>query len=148
MSILQQQDVLLVEDNPAHAQLVIRWLEENDFTGKIHHVGDGAEALDYLFQRGDYSDTDISPRPRVVLLDLRLPKVDGLEVLEQIKSSPELMSIPVIILTTSAADRDVNQAYQSHVNSYLVKPMDYEKFEELMEDLGRYWLSLNQAVVK
>lgn len=148
MSISQQQDVLLVEDNPAHAQLVIRWLEENDFTGKVHHVSDGAAALDYLFQRGDYSDTNTSPRPRVVLLDLRLPKVDGLEVLEQIKSSPDHMSIPVIILTTSAADRDVKQAYQNHVNSYLVKPMDYQKFEELMEDLGRYWLSLNQAVTK
>lgn len=139
-------DVLLVEDNTAHAQLVTRWLEDRDFVGKIFHVTDGEAALDYLFQRGEYSDSAASPRPRVVLLDLRLPKVDGLEVLRQIKSTPSLASIPVIILTTSSAQGDLTQAYQSYVNSYLVKPMDYERFEALMDNIGYYWLSLNHPI--
>lgn len=139
-------DVLLVEDNPAHAQLVTRWLEERDFSGQVFHVSDGEAALDYIFRRGQYSEAVNSPRPRLVLLDLRLPKVDGLEVLKQIKESPEHASIPVIILSTSVAEGDVSKAYQNHVNSYLVKPMDYDKFETLMDSIGYYWLSLNQAV--
>jgi CheY-like chemotaxis protein len=135
--------VLLVEDNPAHAELVIRSFEDHRVANHIYQVADGEAALAYLFRQGDYADPAKSPRPHVILLDLRLPKIDGLEVLKEIKSSPELEKIPVIILTTSAAEQDVARAYEEHVNSYLVKPVDFEKFTSLMEELGFYWLGWN-----
>lgn len=138
-------DVLLVEDNSAHAELVTRWLEDHKFAGEVFRVSDGEAALDYVFRRGQFSDSKTSPRPRLILLDLRIPKIDGLEVLRQIKASTELANIPVIILTTSAAEGDLAKAYEHHVNSYVVKPMDYDKFEDLMDNIGYYWLSLNQA---
>ena len=135
--------ILLVEDNPAHAELVIRSFEDHRVANQIHQVADGDAALAYLFRRGDYADPAKSPRPHVILLDLRLPKIDGLEVLKEVKSSPELEKIPVIILTTSAAEQDVARAYKEHVNSYLVKPVDFENFTSLMEELGFYWLGWN-----
>ncbi len=136
-------DVLLVEDNSAHAELIIRWLEAHEVAGRVFHVNDGEAALDYIFNRGQYSDTESFPRPRLVLLDLRLPKIDGLEVLTRIKATPEIENVPVIILTTSAAQRDLEKAYQNHVNSYLVKPMDHDKFKSLLNEIGYYWLKLN-----
>lgn len=136
--------VLLVEDNPSHAELAIRSLEEHQVANKIYHVSDGEEALDYLFRRGDYADPVESPRPHVVLLDLRLPRIDGLEVLKEIKNSSELKEIPVVVLTTSDAEQDVANAYKQYVNSYLVKPVNFENFTQLMKDLGFYWLGWNQ----
>lgn len=136
--------ILLVEDNPDHAELVKRGLKEHRVANKIYHVSDGEEALDYLFRRGAYTDPEKSPRPHVVLLDLRLPKIDGLEVLKEIRTCKELDRIPVVILTTSGAEMDVARAYDAHVNSYLVKPVDFEKFSQLMNDLGFYWLAWNR----
>lgn len=104
---------------------------------------DGQTALDYLFRRGEYEDPKTSPRPHMILLDLRLPRVDGLEVLHQIKERDELKNVPVIILTTSEAEKDVARAYDNHVNSYLVKPVGFDEFSKLMNDLGFYWLGWN-----
>ncbi len=135
--------VMLVEDNADHAELVMRTLSEHRVVNRIRHFMDGQSALDYLFHRGPYSDVVENPYPHVILLDLRLPRVDGLEVLKKIKESDDLKHIPVVVLTTSEADRDVTRAYDHHVNSYLVKPVGYEEFSELMEDLGFYWLGWN-----
>jgi len=135
--------VLLVEDNEDHTELILRNLRDHRVANKIFHVADGEEALDYLFRRGDYTDPATSPRPHVVLLDLRLPKIDGLEVLKEIRTSDELTRTPVVILTTSRAEQDVAQAYEYHANSYLVKPVDFDSFARLMDDLGFYWLGWN-----
>lgn len=135
--------ILLVEDNSAHAELVIRSFESQRVANKIYHVWDGEEALDYLFRRGNYADAEKSPRPNVVLLDLRLPKIDGLEVLREIKNCEGLKRIPVVVLTTSQAEIDASRAYDCHANSYLIKPLDFELFTKLMEELGFYWLGWN-----
>jgi len=135
--------VLLVEDNIDHAELVIRTLEDHRIANKIKHFTDGQVALDYLLRRNGYEDPASSPRPHMILLDLRLPRVDGLEVLRIIKEQDDLKMIPVIILTTSEADKDMARAYNHHVNSYLVKPVGFEDFSKLMNDLGFYWLGWN-----
>jgi CheY-like chemotaxis protein len=135
--------ILLVEDNLPHAELVKRSLEGHEIANKIYHVSDGEAALAYLFRQGVYADPATSPRPHVVLLDLRLPKVSGLDVLREIKTSNDLRTIPVVILTTSTAERDVVSAYAQHANSYLVKPVDFATFTRLMHDLGLYWLLWN-----
>jgi len=136
--------ILLVEDNPDHAELAIRNLDDAKIVNKVHHVQDGQEALDFLYNRGQYSDNTAYPRPHLVLLDLRLPKVDGLEVLKEIKSSDLLKTIPVVILTTSSAERDLAMAYEHHANSYVTKPVDFETFSNLLQDLGYYWLAWNK----
>ena len=136
--------ILLVEDEPAHAEIAKRNLRKSGLANDIRHVSDGQEALDYLFRQGCYELPESSPRPHIVLLDLRLPKVDGLEVLAKIKENLELRDIPVVILTTSAAESDLASAYAQHVNSYLVKPVDFEKFAEQMQHFGYYWLAWNQ----
>ena len=110
---------------------------------RLKHVWDGEEALDYLYRRGKFTDRSESPRPGVILLDLRLPKIDGLEVLNTIKADPDLRRIPVVVLTTSAAETDKIKAYESFANSYLVKPVDYTQFVALMQSLGYYWLAWN-----
>lgn len=135
--------ILLVEDNEAHAEMILRSFEDNRIANKITHVDDGEKALDYLFHRGDYGGDSKESLPDLILLDLRLPKVDGLQVLDEIKSSEELQSIPVVILTTSAADLDVAKAYKSHANSFLIKPVDFASFTKMMDDLGYYWLVAN-----
>ena len=136
--------ILLVEDNPGHAELVKRSFQDHRVANRIHHVLDGETALDYLFRRGDYASPEKSPRPHVILLDLRLPRIDGLEVLSEIKADEGLRRIPVIILTTSEAESDLAGAYDHHANSYLVKPLDFDKFTRLMDDLGFYWLGWNR----
>ena len=136
-------NVLLVEDDPAHAEIVKRNFETFRIANRLIHVWDGEEALDYLYRRGKYSDSNESPRPGIILLDLRLPKIDGLEVLQTIKSDHDLRRIPVVILTTSAAEADKVKAYDSFASSYLVKPVDYAQFVSLMEALGYYWLAWN-----
>ena len=136
--------ILLVEDDPAHAEIVRRNFENSLIANRVIHVSDGQEALDYLFRAGRYSDPVTAPRPGLILLDLRLPKVDGLEVLKSIKADPDLCRIPVVILTTSSAEYDVVKAYDRHANSYLVKPVDFPQFVALMESLGYYWLAWNQ----
>ena len=137
--------VLLVEDNDDHAELVIRQLSEHAIQARLTRVVDGQEALDYLFHNGNFSDPASSPRPHVIFLDLRLPKVDGLEVIKIIKDSEELRKIPIVVLTTSEAERDVTRAYVNHANSYVVKPVDFQKFRDLMNELGVYWLNWNTS---
>ncbi len=139
--------ILLVEDNPAHAEIVIRSFQDHHITNRIVHVLDGEAALDYLLHRGQFTGTQNSPRPRVVLLDLRLPKIGGLQLLHEIKTHEMLSSIPVVILTTSEAERDLALAYANHANSYLVKPVDFAKFSQLIDDLGIYWLDWNRQPV-
>jgi CheY-like chemotaxis protein len=136
--------ILLIEDNPGHADLVKRTLKNHRIVNKIFYVPDGEQALDYLYHRGKYADPNACPRPHVILLDLRLPKIDGQEVLETIKEDKSLKSVPVVILTTSKAEQDVSKAYSNHANSYLVKPVDFAKFSQMMSDLGFYWLSWNR----
>ena len=136
--------VMLVEDNADHAELVIRTLEDHHIANKIKHFSDGQLALNYLFRRDEYANPQDSPRPHLILLDLRLPRIDGMEVLRQIKEVDELKNIPVIILTTSEAEKDVLLAYHNNVNSYLVKPVGFEEFSKLMNDLGSYWLGWNK----
>jgi CheY-like chemotaxis protein len=136
--------ILLVEDDPAHAEIVRRNLADFRMANRLHHVADGQEALDYLYRRGDFADPDSSPRPGLILLDLRLPKGDGLEVLKIIKTDTGLSRIPVVILTTSAAEADMVKAYDNHANSYMVKPVDYTQFVTLMETIGYYWLAWNE----
>ncbi len=142
--VTDSMTILLVEDDPAHATLVKRSLEDHGVHEGLRHVADGEAALNYMFQRGDYAQSEQSPRPNVILLDLRLPRIDGLEVLRQIKHAPQLRSIPVVVLTTSEADRDIAQAYEYRANSYLVKPLEYQQFHLLMRELGVYWLSRNR----
>ena len=135
--------ILLVEDNDAHAELAIRGMRDQLVAHKIHHVVDGEQALNYLFQRGAFADPAAYPRPNLVLLDLRLPRVDGLEVLRTIKTTPVLLRIPVVVLTSSDAENDIVQSYDLHANSYLVKPLDFKTFTRLMKDIGSYWLGWN-----
>ena len=137
-------EILLVEDNPDHAELVIRSFEDHPMANRIHHLSDGQAAIDYLFQQGPFDDTERCPRPQLVLLDLRLPKRDGLDVLEQIRGNPDFDRIPVVLLTTSSAESDIEKAYEHHANSYLVKPHDFKTFTRLMHDIGFYWLGWNQ----
>ena len=136
--------ILLVEDDPAHAEIVRRNLAAFLVANRIVHVEDGQAALDYLFRQDRYAAQESSPRPHLILLDLRLPKVDGLEVLRQIKQDAELARIPTVVLTTSGAESDLVNAYSHGAGSYLVKPVDFAKFTALMEAFGFYWLAWNR----
>jgi CheY-like chemotaxis protein len=136
--------ILLVEDDPGHAEIVRRNFDKALIANRLMHVEDGQAALDYLYQCNGFSDSVKAPPPGIILLDLRLPKVDGLEVLKTIKSDPVLSHIPVVILTTSAAEKDIAKAYEFHANSYLVKPVDFAQFTNMMETLGYYWLAWNK----
>jgi DNA-binding response OmpR family regulator len=136
--------ILLVEDDPAHAEIVQRCLKDYLVGNRMMHVEDGQQALDYLYRREEFSDLEKFPRPHLILLDLRLPKVDGLEVLEIIKGDSSLCQIPVVILTTSGAEADMVKAYKNHANSYLVKPVDFTKFMAQMKALGYFWLIWNE----
>ena len=134
--------VLLVEDDEEHAVLIMRTLEEVKV--KVYWVSDGEEAMDYLLHRGIYKDEEKSPRPDLILLDLRLPKLDGHEVLKEIKRSEDLKIIPVVVLTISESEADMIKAYHNHANSYLVKPLNFENFKKMMDGMSFYWLRWNQ----
>jgi len=140
--------ILLVEDNEAHAELVIRGMRDQQVANRIHHVIDGEQALDYLFHRGAYSDVQKYPRPNLILLDLRLPKIDGLEVLKTTKETHDLLRIPVVVLTSSEAESDIARSYDYHANSYVVKPLEFRKFTQLMKDMGFYWLGWNTMPIE
>ena len=139
-------EVLLVEDNPRDAELTIRALKKHNLANQLVHVQDGAEALDFLLARGKYEGLKIDSPPRVVLLDLKLPKINGLEVLRLIKASERTRSIPVVVVTSSAEDPDIRTAYKLGVNSYVVKPVQFEAFMEAMSKLGIYWLMVNHPM--
>ena len=139
-------EILLVEDNERDAELTIRALKKHNLANHLVHVKDGAEALDFLFGRGTYQDRNPKARPRVVLLDLKLPKVTGLEVLRAIKQDEYLSLMPVVIVTSSAEDPDMSTAYELGANSYVVKPVEFDTFADAMSHLGLYWLLLNQPM--
>ncbi len=137
-------EILLVEDNPNDIELTIRALNKNNLVNKVHVVKDGEEALDFLFCRGDYLTRKKEKPPKVILLDLKLPKVNGLEVLKEIKSKEKTKYIPVVVLTTSREEKDMMESYRLGVNSYIVKPVDFQKFIDAVADIGLYWLLLNE----
>ena len=137
-------DILLVEDNPTDAELTIRALKKSNIINHIHLITDGAEALDYFFCKGRYNERNANVNPKFVILDLKLPKIDGLEILRRIKSDNRTKLIPVVVLTSSKEDKDVIESYKLGVNSYIVKPVDFEKFVKYVVELGMYWLLLNQ----
>ena len=140
----QPLTILLVEDNLDHAELVMRNMEDFAVANRIIHVEDGQAALDYLYGQGEYTDRLRFPIPHLMLLDLRLPKVDGLQVLKEVKENADLRSLPVVILTTSDAERDLATAYEYRANSFLTKPVDFLEFSRLLRDLGYYWLAWNK----
>ncbi len=137
-------ELLLVEDNPQDLELALRALRKANLSNRIHVARDGAEALDFVFCEGEYRERSIAEAPRIVLLDLKLPKVDGLAVLRRIKGDPRTRTIPVVVLTSSKEQRDVVESYQLGVNSYIVKPVNFEQFVAAVRDLGLYWLLLNR----
>lgn len=137
-------DILLVEDNPLDVELTLRALDESHLANRVHVARDGAEALDYIFCTGAYAEREGKDKPYVILLDLKLPLVDGLEVLRRVKSDSKARTIPVIVLTSSREERDIVRSYELGVNSYIVKPVDFEQFTAAVRQLGLYWLLLNQ----
>jgi two-component system, response regulator len=138
-------DVLMVEDSDEDLQLALRSFRKANFEDRVHVVRDGAEALDYIFCQGEYSGRSIEDIPRVILLDLKLPKVNGLEVLQRIKGDPRTRRIPVVLLTSSREHSDVLACYENGANSYIVKPVVFEGFAKAMQELGMYWLVLNNT---
>jgi two-component system, response regulator len=138
-------EILLVEDNSADAELTIHALEKNRLVNRIRHIEDGAEALDYLFCRGAHSDRRFDEPPRLILLDLKLLKIDGIGILREIKNNDRTKAIPVILLTSSNEDRDMAAGYQLGVNSYIQKPVDFTQFQDVVKQLGMYWLLVNSA---
>ena len=141
-------EILMVEDNPDDAELALLALRDHKVTNRIDVVRDGAEALDYLFATGKYADRDIEQVPRLILLDIKLPKVDGLQVLERIKTDQRTRTIPVVILTSSREEPDIARGYELGANSYIVKPVDFEQFASAVRQVGYYWMLLNEAPVK
>ena len=140
-----QVEILLAEDNPLDAEMTMRALRKINFINKVHWVKDGEEALHYLLGTGIYSDRDANSVPRLVLLDIKMPKVDGIEVLRQIKSHEKLQTIPVVVMTSSNEDRDVIETYRLGVNSYIVKPVEFASFVETVANIGMYWMLTNRA---
>jgi len=137
-------EILLVEDSTRDAEMTLRTLRKRNLANSIVHVKDGQEALDWLFGKGAYSSRDASNTPKVVLLDLKLPKVDGLEVLRAIRADERTKLLPVVVMTSSQEDNDVVESYKLGVNSYIVKPVDFDNFSAAVAELGHYWLLLNQ----
>ncbi|HEX9438783.1 MAG TPA: response regulator [Roseiflexaceae bacterium] len=137
-------EILLIEDNPNDLALTLHAFKKNNLVNHIHVVRDGAEALEFIFCTGAYANRNIENGPKVILLDLKLPLVDGLEVLRRIKADPRTQKIPVVVLTSSREERDIVESYQLGVNSYIVKPVDFEQFTASVRTLGMYWLLLNQ----
>ena len=140
-------EILLVEDDPNDVELTLYALKKHNVVNHVKVVRDGAEALDYMFCTGAYAHRRMQDHPKVILLDLKLPKVDGLQVLRRVKADPNTRMIPMVVLTSSREERDIVESYQLGVNSYIVKPVDFEQFTEAVRQLGLYWLLLNQAPI-
>ena len=141
---LEDIEILLVEDNPNDVELTLRAFKKQNIAERVFVVKDGAEAIDFLFAHGNYQARKVENRPKVVLLDLKLPKVDGIEVLRRIKADPRTKEIPVVMLTSSQEERDVVESYKLGVNSYIVKPVDFTNFVHAVSELGVYWGGLNK----
>jgi CheY-like chemotaxis protein len=142
---VNEVEILLVEDNPNDAELTLRALKKRQLANQLFHVKDGAEALDFLFGTGAFTERKVQNALKVILLDLKLPKVDGLEVLRRIKEDERTRANPVVVLTSSKEERDVVESYRLGVNSYIVKPVDFDKFAQAVSELGMYWVLLNQS---
>ncbi len=137
-------EILLVEDNPNDVELTLRALKKQNLANNVQVAKDGEEALDFIFGTGAHADRDVNNRPRVILLDLKLPKVDGLQVLRQIKGDERTKAIPVVVLTSSREEQDMVESYKLGVNSYIQKPVDFDQFSKSVADMGLYWLLLNK----
>lgn len=137
-------EIILIEDNPDDAALAIRALKKQNLANKLVHLKDGVEALDFIYGKGVYAERGALNTPRVILLDLKMPKVNGIEVLEKVKSDPLTKHIPVVILTSSAEDPDIKECYALGANSYIVKPVDFDNFSKTVVELGLYWMVLNR----
>lgn len=144
---VQEVEILLVEDNATDAELCIRALKKSNLANNLVWVKDGAEALDFLFATGAYSGRNVTCPPKVVLLDLRLPKVDGMEVLRRVKADERTRPIPVVVLTSSKEDRDIAESYKLGVNSFISKPVEFDSFAKTVSELGMYWLLVNHPPV-
>jgi two-component system response regulator len=144
MSDLQQVEILLVEDNPEDAEMTMRALRKRSLANQLHWVKDGEEALDYLFCSGAYAGRDRARPPKLVLLDIKMPKVDGIEVLRRVKDS-DLKAIPVVVMTSSNEERDVLETYRLGVNSYIVKPVQFDAFLDVVSNIGLYWVLTNRV---
>lgn len=144
MKAMDAVDVLLVEDNPRDAELTVRAFNKRNLANRLFVLEDGAQALDFVFCRGEFTERSFDHPPKVILLDLKLPKVDGLEVLRELKQDIRTQKIPVVVVTSSREHPDIEAAYQLGANSYVVKPVDFESFLEAMSQLGLYWLLVNQ----
>ena len=138
-------DILLVEDNPSDAELAVRELRRHKFANTIHLICDGAEAMDFIFCRGAYQHRSFSRPPKLILLDMKLPKVSGLEILKAIKGDPRTRATPVVILTSSSEQRDLVESYQIGVNAFIQKPVGFDDFRRVVEQVGMFWLAVNQA---
>ncbi|HWJ30501.1 MAG TPA: response regulator [Flavisolibacter sp.] len=139
-------DIILAEDNHNDAEMTMRALKKNNIVNNILHLEDGEEVLDYVFATGPYAGRNMENIPKVILLDLKMPKVDGLEVLRKIKSDERTKIIPVVLLTSSKEDKDIMEGYRLGVNSYIVKPVEFENFVKAVSEIGLYWLLINQTV--
>ncbi len=147
MQTYNEVEIVLVEDNPNDAELTIRALKKINLANNLIHLKDGAEALDFIFARGIYSQRNVENIPKVILLDIKMPKVDGIEVLRQIKGNDLTKRIPVVIMTSSKEQKDIFNSYNLGVNSYVVKPVDFESFAKAVSELGLYWVLLNQKTI-
>ncbi len=140
-------EILLVEDNPRDVEMTLRALKKRNLANKVHVVNDGAEALDFIFSNGKYQGRDLANGPKVILLDLKLPKIGGLEVLKRIKAEEKTKVIPVVVLTSSQEEKDLVESYKLGVNSYISKPVDFDKFLDSVGELGLYWLLINKPPI-
>src|SRR5579872_5145456 len=138
-------EILLVEDNPDDAALTIRALKKHNLANRLTHLKDGVEALEFIYGTGAYEGRNISQTPKVILLDLKMPKVNGIEVLTKLKSNPITRTIPVVVLTSSAEDPDIKKCYELGANSYIVKPVEFDNFTKRISELGMYWMVLNRV---
>ena len=147
MNIDEIVEIILIEDNAADAELTMRALAGHNLKNKIILLRDGEEAIEFLLSKGRYTDRNQRNKPKVIILDLKLPKIDGLDVLRTIKNDPNLNTVPVVMLTSSKEERDIIRSYQLGVNSYIVKPVEFDKFADAVKDLGYYWMLLNEPPV-
>jgi two-component system, response regulator len=145
MNEFSQVEILLVEDNPADAEMTLRALRRHNLANKVHWVKDGQEALDFMFRNGDYASRDASLGPKLVMLDIKMPKVDGIEVLRQLKDHAETRLVPVVVMTSSNEERDVVESYRLGVNSYIVKPVQFDAFLDTVSRIGMYWVLANRV---
>lgn len=142
--MITEIDILLVEDNASDAEMTIHALKKSGLANKLLHLKDGALALDFIFAEGDYRGRNMEYKPKVILLDLKMPKVNGLEVLQKIRDDERTKNIPVVMLTSSKEDPDIKTCYALGVNSYVVKPVEFDEFQKAITDLGLYWMIVNQ----